>query len=211
MEKTLVLSGTARNMFSIFDVRQPSVPIEEYEGHTGSVKGVHFMKNDEYVITVGEDKNIKMFDRRNNWEIRQHTVDSPITDMSVHESVMTVTYGNCVGLYDVATFDILRTNNLPCPIFSASLHPDQKYYVCGGDDFNVFKIDIETGGQLERYKKHFGPIHCVRYTPDGEVYATGSEDGTIRLWQNTVGKTYGLWQAPDLNYSYSPNLNDISI
>lgn len=47
---------------------------------------------------------------------------------------------------------------------------------------------------LESYKGHFGPIHSMSYSPDGEVYASGSEDGTLRLWQNTVGSTYGLWE-----------------
>lgn len=55
--------------------------------------------------------------------------------------------------------------------------------------------DLSFSSLTESYKGHFGPVHCVRFSPDGELYASGSEDGTLRLWQTAVGKTYGLWKC----------------
>ena len=44
---------------------------------------------------------------------------------------------------------------------------------------------------------HAFPILILPLSTDGELYASGSEDGTLRLWQTSVGKTYGLWKCVD--------------
>ena len=51
-----------------------------------------------------------------------------------------------------------------------------------GSDLTVFTIDVETGATVAERKGHCGPVRCLRYHPDGTRFATGSEDGTIRLW-----------------------------
>ncbi|KAB1254440.1 Serine-threonine kinase receptor-associated protein [Camelus dromedarius] len=95
----------------------------------------------------------------------------------------------------VEDLDPIKSFEAPATINSASLHPEKEFLVAGGEDFKLYKYDYNSGEELESYKGHFGPIHCVRFSPDGELYASGSEDGTLRLWQTVVGKTYGLWKC----------------
>ncbi len=77
--------------------------------------------------------------------------------------------------------------DVPCPVYSASLLKEKNIFVCGGEDLKLYKFDFDTGKEIESFKGHFGPVHCVRFSPDGELYASGSEDGTLRLWQTQVG------------------------
>ena len=67
---------------------------------------------------------------------------------------------------------------------SASLEPTMgNMFVAGGEDPWVRLFDFHTGEEIACNKGHHGPVHCVRFSPGGESYSSGSEDGTIKIWQ----------------------------
>ena len=84
---------------------------------------------------------------------------------------------------DATTVDKTKEGCVSCPAYSASLHKAQDIFVGGGEDRKLYKLDYPTVIEIENFKGHFGPVHCVRFSPDGELYVSGSEDGTLHLWQ----------------------------
>ncbi|KAL7425042.1 hypothetical protein Q5752_000730 [Cryptotrichosporon argae] len=152
-------------------------------------------------VSASEDGKVRWWDLRTLSEVGSLDVGAPISSMELAHGggTLSVAAGN-----DVHFLDILRqhppvTVNLPHQVTSASLHPFLRDRFVAGSTADpwVRVYDLDSGEEKEVYKGHHGPVLCASYSPDGEVYATGSEDGTIRLWQTSPGKSYGLWQAQE--------------
>jgi WD40 repeat protein len=48
---------------------------------------------------------------------------------------------------------------------------------------NEVKVwDAASGRQLVTLRGHTGPVYCVAFSPDGKRLVTGSQDGTLRVW-----------------------------
>ena len=56
----------------------------------------------------------------------------------------------------------------------------------GGIEGMVEVWDTATGQKVQTFKGHFGPVHTIAFSPDGTRLATGSPDGTLRLWDATA-------------------------
>ena len=84
---------------------------------------------------------------------------------------------------------------LPHAVSSASLHPVKRdrFVVGSSADPWVRVYDLDTGKEQEVYKGHHGPVHCVSYSPDGEVYGSGSEDGESAILNDGPSRTIRQW------------------
>src|SRR5205823_252835 len=51
-----------------------------------------------------------------------------------------------------------------------------------GSDRTVRVWDSASGKELARLVMHRGPVNALAVSPDGKLVATGSGDGTVRLW-----------------------------
>lgn len=130
--------------------------------------------------------------------------DMEIITLPSGQTILTVAAGQNVTFFDMSTYNQIHSYKMPIHFREeggASLHPSGGKFIAGGGrrggsmalgagasgelgcDLKVYVFDFESGKQLEAHKGHHGPVRCLRYHPDGKSYATGSEDGTIRLWK----------------------------
>jgi len=173
--------------------------------HDGTIKSVVWDDERDQIVSAGEDKMVRWWDMRSLKCVHTIALSDPITSMdhSYSSPLISLTAGKQVTFLDPASRQPVITHTLDYIPSSASLHPALRdRFVTGSTQDGWVRVHTAgNGSEREVYKGHHGPVHCICYSPDGELYASGSEDGTLRLWQ-TAPKTFGLWR-----YESNGNLN----
>ena len=122
------------------------------------------------------------------WDLRTRTLTTsltfpnPITSMELSPQTnrLVVTSGKTVSFIP-ALLNGPQTHSLTLPYApsSASIHPIlQDRFVTGSTTDEWVRIHDVAGEEREVLKGHHGPVHCVEYSPDGEMFASGSGELT---------------------------------
>jgi len=110
--------------------------------------------------------------------------------------LITASQDKTAHLFDARTLEPLnKVYKSPRPINSASVSPTREHVVIGGGEDAMTVTQTTTSGahfdakffhlvfceEFANVKGHFGPINSLCYTPDGDTFITGGEDGFIRI------------------------------
>ena len=95
-----------------------------------------------------------------------------------------------IPIWNTETGGLLRAIQGPVPpIRNAVLSPQGRQIAVSVDRENVARLyDCATGAQ-RLLAGHRDFVSGLDFSPDGSTLATGSMDGTIRLWNTTTGET----------------------
>jgi len=154
---------------------------------------------DETVITGHENGDIMQWDLRtgklcnivsehgNYVNDMQHSKDQTM--------FITASKDSTAKLFDIDTLECMKTYKTERPVNSAAISPIMDHVVLGGGqeamdvtttstrigkfDARFFHLIFEE--EFGRVKGHFGPINSCQFHPDGKSYASGGEDGYVRV------------------------------
>ncbi|KAJ3402527.1 hypothetical protein CcCBS67573_g00959 [Chytriomyces confervae] len=192
-----ILTAGMEKKMKLFDLRSPTqaTPARELEPCSNGVKTV-LLDAVHGLVFNGDGKEMRVWDLRKSAQVSSRIFEHEVTSLrfSWDRRYILCTAGKRVFFYNAITASLEKQFDVSVDASCAALHPGESRFVVGGtDDLWVREYDFNTGAELEVYKGHHGPVHCTSFSPDGQLYATGSEDGTVRLWQTFPGTTYGLW------------------
>ncbi|XP_034489653.1 WD repeat-containing protein 18 isoform X2 [Drosophila innubila] len=73
---------------------------------------------------------------------------------------------------------------VPGKVNALAVTPDDAYLVAGIQE-TIYVWHLNSGRLLNTMSKHFQPITCIRFTDNGEHFATAGKDGAVLVWNLT--------------------------
>lgn len=185
----LIATGGKEKKFRLFDINNAKDPINCFDV-SGDITHISTYTVHSYLITYNE--NLCLYDVKSNKVQNTIKFDKNISDLELLFSgdIITIAVGNSVKFYDSKELKLIKEYNYSFDIYSASLRPDKKRFIFGGEDTRVYECEFEDGKEISNVGGHFGKINCVKYHPKGDKYVSGSDDSSIRMWKYPEQKKY---------------------
>ncbi|KAG8630320.1 hypothetical protein KVT40_001939 [Elsinoe batatas] len=162
--------------------------------HGGTVKSLVFTgrggDGGNEIVSAGDDGVVRWWDLRSERAVAEADVGAPVGSCELNkvegegEGILSVAAGKAVWFFDGARPGQLRK--------MVKMQKDTSC-VAINESAGRFVTGSSADTWVRTLKGHHGPVWTVSYSPDGKLYATGSEDGTIKLWKATR-EAYGLWK-----------------
>jgi len=152
------------------------------------------------IVTANEDGTVRIYDVRKGGE-QIHVIQEfgkavmQIAWDKTRSLFATASKDGSAKLFDAQSYERLKTYHIGRPINTVSLSPlKDEVLVAGGQSaesvtttrvdsaqFRVRFFHLIFEEELGSIQGHFGPVNVVSYSPDGKGFASGGEDGYVRL------------------------------
>src|SRR5581483_161489 len=116
-----------------------------------------------------------------------------------------------VYLIDTASGAMLRRFPLASHCTQAAWSPDGRRLALAEDDHLIHILDLTDGSESPPLAGHLGTVTCVTFQPGGNLLASGSWDGLMRLWDWREGKEVISAVAGSEAITFSPDGRKVAV
>ena len=147
-------TGSNDKVLRIFDLENYANPKIVLEGHTSGIKQVLFNSDEKQLISCADDKTLRFWDLASGKEVSKSDLSGPVggMELSKDQDILTVAHGQKVTFFNAETFAKINEFSVPTTVFTASLLYGRRIFVCGGDDFKLYKYNYDTGAEIGKWQ-----------------------------------------------------------
>ncbi|CCW71072.1 unnamed protein product [Phytomonas sp. Hart1] len=175
-----IATGCFDGVIRIYDANKYDAdPVSFGEPDATNVKATYFI-DPNTMVTSCENTILK-------WDLRD--VSAPYLRLEIprlnfleytHRHSIVAAHEKSISFIDTTSLEIKNSFTTSEGVECASLSPNGQN-VAAGSKLKAKEFSID-GTELESNRGHHGPIFHIRWAPDGNSYATGAEDGMVRVW-----------------------------
>eukprot|EP00166_Cyanidium_caldarium_P006019 ctg_771.g303 len=194
--------------------------VREVEVHQDYVRSVAVHPTRPLVLTASDDMLIKLWDWEKSWncvmvyEGHSHYVMQVAFNPKDPNTFASASLDRTVRIWSLASpVPNLTLEGHEKGVNCVDYYPggDRPYLVSGADDCTVIIWDIQTKTPVQQLHGHSGNISAVAFHPSRPIVFSGSEDGTVRLWNSNTYRlentlSYGLDRCWSVSCSRASNL-----
>jgi serine-threonine kinase receptor-associated protein len=185
--KTLYTGGQEKKL-RMYDLNKPEAgpQITEALGQGTTISRIVCLPDENLLLSyTSEDKGIRVWDRRTFETVKTLETDAAVTSMSItlDGSVVTSTAGKVAQFWDSSSLEVIKSHTMERTLNCISYDKAGERFVTGSStELWVRGYEFESGKEIVCNKGHHGPVRSLAVNPSGSSYASGSEDGTLRIW-----------------------------
>jgi WD40 repeat protein/serine/threonine protein kinase len=213
------LASAGDQMVKLWDVAT-GLELRTLMGHTATVQSVAFSRDGVRLASAGVDGTVKLWDAAAGLELRSlagHTDTIHSVTFSPDGTLLASAGSDrTINVWETANGHLLRTlEGHTDAVWSVAFSPDGKWLAsASGREASMnyapkpgeVKVwEVATGRELHTLQGHSGVVKSVAFSPGGIRLASGSRDGTVKVWDASSGQMLRSLSGWALSVAFSPD------
>ena len=194
---SLALASPDNSQLLLWDWQSETYLLKQ-QGHNYGINAVNYSPDSMTMVTGGEDGKVKCWSGAGFCFVTFGVHRGPVSvvKFSKPSVIFSASLDGTIQAYDLVRYKPFRTFTTPTPVQFSSLAIDPSGEIVAGgtlDPFEIYVFSVSNGKIIDVLSGHNGPISCLEFDPVGGMLASGSWDGTVKVWdvyKNQVEETF---------------------
>jgi len=191
-------------LISVYDISEDTPRLEidlpkNADGKRVNPTSVHFLNSNEALMVTFDNGCVRLYDPITGDELEEffaHEKKINNVQFNLNKSLFITSSADFTAkLFDVVKLEHLKTYKTDRPVNDAVISETKDHILLGGGQeamsvtttsgrvgkFETRFFEMVYEEEFATVKGHFGPINALAINPNGLTYASGAEDGYVRL------------------------------